>query len=374
LNGNTALIGSAYQDLNTSGPGAVFLFDATTGQQGLKLFPSDGGSTDGFGEAIASSGNTALIGSPFSSPLGLYTAGSAYLFDITSGQQLFKLTAADEAANDWFGWSVAMRGKLALIGAPQSRSSLIGNAYLFDTTTGQQLRKFIPTDTSKFRQFGQSVALDGNKAVVGATNALGSHGRTGAAYVFDVNTGQQLLKLEPTGGLSGGQDSFGESVAIGNNRILVGATADLASGPGGGDAAYLFDATTGQQLFKFVVPNTSPPLGTGLGYSVAINDNIALIGAPWVEAAYAFNVTTGQLLAKLIPGDSSSDFHNFGRSVAMSNHRMLVGAPWENDNSGAAYLFNMVPEPTGCCLSLCGAAGFLITLRGTRRGQRSALF
>ena len=71
----------------------------------LKLIASDGSAEDFFGNSVAVSGNTAVIGAPLDDDNGL-ESGSAYVFDVTTGQELFKLTASDGAANDNFGWSV----------------------------------------------------------------------------------------------------------------------------------------------------------------------------------------------------------------------------------------------------------------------------
>ena len=114
--------------------------------------------------------------------------GAAYLFDATTGAQLKKLTPNDPAASDWFGYSVALNSSTALIGAVYKANGTMtqaGAAYLFDATTGAQLKKLTPNDPAASDQFGVSVALNSSTALIGANlKANGSSTQAGAAYLF----------------------------------------------------------------------------------------------------------------------------------------------------------------------------------------------
>ena len=98
--------------------------------------------------------------------LALTQAGLMPCLAAGLGDELFKFTASDAAANDQFGSSVAVSGNTAIVGAPNDNN--IGSAYLFDVTTGQQLRKLTTSDVDEFDLFGASVAIIDNKALVGA--------------------------------------------------------------------------------------------------------------------------------------------------------------------------------------------------------------
>ena len=89
---------------------------------------------------------------------------------MTTGNQLFKLTATDAAANDRFGNSIAISGNTVIVGAYQDDDggSQSGSAYVFDVTTGNQLFKLTATDATVSDLFGFSVAISGNTAIVGA--------------------------------------------------------------------------------------------------------------------------------------------------------------------------------------------------------------
>ena len=187
LSGNIALVGAPYDD-NGTNSGSAYLIDVTTGEELLKLVAADGAGS--FGKAVALNGNLALIGASQTPGSG----GCAYLFNVTTGEQLQKLTPSDPEANNQFGGSVALSGNLALIGASGKEYNNVcaaGSASVFDVTTGAQLRQIYPSYRAKNQFFGYSVALSGDIAVIGA---YGDDNISGSAYVFDVTRGRQLYK------------------------------------------------------------------------------------------------------------------------------------------------------------------------------------
>ncbi len=340
VSGATALVGAR----NSS----AYLFDTTTGQQQFKIL-ADGG---WFGWAVAIDGTTALVGAPFHN-----STGSAYLFDTTTGQQSALLSSSDGAADDNFGYSVAISGNTAIIGVPydDDNGNRSGSAYLFDTNTGQQLFKLLPDDGAAEDFFGWSVAISGANAIVGAINDADNGSQAGSAYLFDIATGQQIAKLLPRDGASG--DFFGHSVALSGTTAIVGAPYDDYRGMDSG-SAYLFDTTTGDQLTKL-----APSDGAAedfFGWSVSISGNYAISGAKgdddngWAAgSAYLFDVNTGDQIDKLLPDDGAAEDY-FGNSVAISGNKAIVGANGDDDQgawSGSGYLFNL-NCPGADCLDL----------------------
>ena len=99
---------------------------------------------------------------------------------MATGEQLAKLTASDAATADGFGGSVAIDGNRAIVGAAcnddSGRDS--GSAYLFDAATGEQLAKVTASDAEAFGSFGSSMAISGNRAIVAA------YGRISSAYLL----------------------------------------------------------------------------------------------------------------------------------------------------------------------------------------------
>ncbi len=200
--------------------------------------------------------------------------------------------------------------------------------------------KLTAPDGSGGDEFGWSVALSDSTALIGAYGDDDNGFNSGSAYLFDITTDSWLQKFTAPDGSAA--DLFGTSVALSDNIALIGAYGDDDNGSGSG-SAYLFDTTTGSLLQKLTAPDGS--VSDSFGISVAISNNTALIGASGNEhsgSAYLFDTTTGSLLQKLTPPDGSvGDL--FGTSVALNNNTVLIGAVLDDDNgsdSGSAYLFD----------------------------------
>lgn len=347
VSGSIAVVGAPDDDnINGELSGSAYVFDVTTGQQLFKLLPDDGAPLDGFGHSVAVNGTTAVIGMPYDGSNGVQS-GSAYVFDVTTGKQLFKLLPNDGAFVDLFGYFVAVSGTTAVVGArgDDDNGGDSGSAYVFDVTTGQQLFKLLPDDGASLDWFGASVAVDGKIAVVGAFRSSGNEFRSGAAYVFDVATGRQVFKLIAGDGER--DDVFGNSVAVCGTIAVIGADGDGDNNYQAG-SAYVFDVTTGQELFK-LLPDDGAAFDH-FGRKVALSGTTAVVGALFDDdngnrsgSAYVFDVTTGMQLAKLLPRDGADD-DRFGVSVAVNGTIAVVGALAGTGNHellGSAYVFDV---------------------------------
>jgi len=312
---------------------------AATEDELLKLTPAGGAPVDWAGTSVALEGGVALVGSPGDDEQGAIS-GSAAIIDATSGETMFVLVAADGAAGDQFGGSVALDGGLALVGAAFADGGGVesGAAYLFDAVTGLPLAKLLPSDGQAGDRFGFSVAIDGPLALIGATYDSDHGTHSGAAYLFNANTGQELVKLVATDGTH--HDEFGCSVALSADQrlALVGALEDDIYGLGSG-SAYLFDVTTGQQLAKLVPSSGSAD--AEFGASVALAGDLALVGAPRDDTVFVFSAATFQELRQLTPSDGPGK--DFGCSVSLDGHLAILGAfrdPLNGPVAGSAYLFD----------------------------------
>jgi hypothetical protein len=206
--GNNILVGEIIT-------GAAYLFDGTTGSL-LQTFLKPTPAFNQFGSSVAISGNKVLVGASDDNT-GATAAGAAYLFDGTTGSLLQTFLNPTPANFDLFGYSVAISGNNVLIGTPNDSAGAndAGSAYLFDATSGSLLETFLNPTPAVGENFGESVAISNNNVLVGEPN-----GGNGTAYLFDATTGSLLETfLDPTP-LSGG--SFGFSVAISNDNALIG--------------------------------------------------------------------------------------------------------------------------------------------------------
>jgi len=360
ISGATALVGAPGNDAAGSSSGAAYVFARNTEGQWTQsqqiLTPSDGAAGKLFGNSVALSDNTALIGARGDKDKGNF-AGAVYVFtrDAT-GQwnQGQKLTASDTTTGDLFGYSVALLGDIALIGARGSENRNTGSpgaAYIFtQDTNGQwnQAQKLIAADGVAGDGFGFSVALSGDLAVVGARNKAGA---SGAAYTFRQGTdGQwsQLQKLTAGDGAAG--DEFGYSVAVSEGTIMVGApfAAHVTDGTAiYAGAAYVFASgpgpigTRGNELQKLT--SSDGDTGDEFGVSVALTSDTILVGSPNSSsagagsgAAYQFSFTQdtqgpGQWTQTLkIAARDAGSGDEFGSSVALSSDTALVGAPFDD--------------------------------------------
>ncbi|MGD1717365.1 FG-GAP repeat protein, partial [Dapis sp. BLCC M172] len=138
-----------------------------------------------------------------------------------------------------------------------------------------------------------------------------------------------------------------------------------------------FETTTGSLLQKITAPDGSQE--DNFGFSVALSDHLALIGAfrddengEDIGSAYLFETTTGSLLQKITAPDGSP-FDSFGFSVALRDNLALIGAPADDENgsnSGSAYLFTINPQPTPEPSSLLGIAGTVAIAALSRKKQQ----
>lgn len=309
-----------------------------------KIRPVPGAIFDQLGLAVAIDGNTALVAAPKEDTSGPDTGG-VYVVDMTTWAVLFHLLAPDAADGDSFGDSVAINGQYFLVGASltEGNGHDSGAAYLFDRATGTFLRKLEASDGDVDDIFGISVALSGEWAIVGAPGEDDVAAESGAVYVFDTTTGLELSRTKaPVPEVLG---RFGYSVSAVGNRMMVGANRENSAAADGG-AAYLLDVATGAQLFKL----TAPDAGSfdRFGSSVSLSGAQAFVGshrndsiADNAGAAYMFDGETGQFQYKLTASDAA-DGDLFG-VVAVDGGRALVGATGDDDqgeSSGSAYVFS----------------------------------
>ena len=248
--------------------------------------------SDQFSRSVGISGDYAIVGAPYEDDAGGTLSGKAYIYNVTTGALLHTLnnpTAYGTSAEDLFGDSVAISGTYAIVGATgedDASGTSSGKAYIFDVTTGAlvyTLNNPNPYSTSANDIFGYSVAISDNYAIVGArTEDEASAGTdSGKAYIFDVTTGALVHTLNnPTAYTTPGYDYFGHSVAISDNYAIVGAVGEDDAGGTTSGKAYIFNVTTGALVHTLDNPNAyDTSLNDYFGHSVSISDNYAIVSA-----------------------------------------------------------------------------------------------
>jgi hypothetical protein len=330
-----------------------------------KVTASDAQADDWFGYSVAVSGDIAVVGARYEDAGG-GEAGAAYVFGRNAGGtnnwgQVKKLTASDAQADDWFGYSVAVSGDIAVVGAhyEDAGGGEAGAAYVFGRNAGGtnnwgQVKKLTASDAEWGDHFGVDVAVSGDIAVVGAEGEDAGGSNAGAAYVFGRNAGGtnnwgQVKKL--TASDAQAEDLFGLSVAVSGDIVVVGAYGEDTGGSDAG-AAYVFRRDQGGadnwgQVKKLTASDAE--WGDYFGYSVAVSGDIAVVaayGEAEAGAAYVFGRNSGGTnnwgQVKKVTASDAEGGDCFGSSVAVSGDIAVVGALGEDagvDDEGAGYVF-----------------------------------
>jgi hypothetical protein len=251
LSGDTAIAGAWGADIGGNAEqGAVYIFtrSGTTWSQQAKLTAPDGIPNDSLGQTVSLDGDTALAGAPFAKVGDNFLQGAAYVFTRSGATWSLqtKLTADDGQPLDRLGFAVALDGNTALcsaLGTSFNGEANRGAAYVFTFASGNwtQQAKVGASDGVPFDDFGQSVALAGDTAIVGADFAtVGKNTFQGAAYVF-ARSGEQWteqVKLVASDGAA--NDDLGISVATDGQRAMAGAWLADVNGIADQGAAYVF--------------------------------------------------------------------------------------------------------------------------------------
>lgn len=351
LSGNRALIGAPGNDDNEYNSGAAYLYDYD-GQfwhQTAQLTATLGAEYAAFGFAVSLSGDRALMGAPYETVNGIDT-GAVYVFDFDGSHwnQTAKLTASDGAANDVFGYAVSLQGNRAVMGAYQDddNGDDSGSVYVFDFDGNQWLetQKLTASDGALGDSFGISLSLSADRVLIGAFRDDGTGADSGAAYVFEWNgsTWSETQKLEANDAAS--DDLFGFSVSLSGDRALIGAYQEDDHG-GQSGAAYVFDNNNGlwSQSIKLTADDGGPD--DYFGAAVNVQGSRAVVGAPGDDAGSAyvfeFDGLNWSQSEKLTARDGTpNDF--FGFSVGQTSEHTLVGAKLDDylgASSGSAYIF-----------------------------------
>lgn len=359
--------------------------------QQAKLTASDGASHDELGYSVATSGNTAVVGSPFHEANSQVHSGAVYVFEMKAGgwasaTQTAELTDSALGGHVELGYSVAISsdGETIVAGAPAG-SEITGNGVNSQgtvdvfTTTGAWTNTSTPharltvagspgTESSLGGELGWSVAISGNTIVAGAPYDA-TYPSYGEAYVFvmppsgwasETQTAE-LSASDPSN--PDGDEYFGWSVGISGNTIVVGAYHQKAGGYAAPGEAYEFTMPTGGWVNATQTAEltaSDPNSDEDLGWSVGVSGNTIVVGAPNREVgsnlgqgtAYAYVMPAGGWVnatptAELTASDGQPG-DELGRAVAISGKTIVAGARARqiegHDGQGAAYVFT---EPNG---------------------------
>lgn len=284
---NFVIVGSTHDDDAGSLSGAAYSFELTGGvwSQVQKLVPFDLAAGDKFGRSVSLDDGTLMVGSYLDDDTGV-DSGSVYVYERAAGQwlQAFKLTGSQTGDGDQFGYSLCIRGDLAVISAREDMpfGQASGSVYVFERILGQwqEVAYLAASDGGVADYFGESVAIDGEYVLVGAYGEDDGGTGSGAVYIFKVNSSGvwvETQKIEPADDAS--LDFFGWSMSAQNGRAVIGAWGKTTAAGSLAGAAYVFERSAGQYLeVAKLLPSQQSSLDS-FGYSVALCDDRILVGA-----------------------------------------------------------------------------------------------
>ena len=317
----------------------------------ITVLPPNDGWQDQIGQLDhLSAGDAALLAGLYPEQCGSDPALGAVLEASVIG--------SDTLPRDGFGGSVAIEGDVVVVGAQNAGntnggSDGAGAAYVFefDGATWTQTARLIPSDLHTDDEFGNWVAISVNTIAVGAHQHDHAASDAGAVYVFDKPAGgwtDMAETVEIVASDAAPRDSFGLSIALEGNRLIVGAPNDDDCGSRSG-SAYVFERSGNQWLeVAKIVPATDCGAGDRFGISVAVQGDTVVVGADQASTAsggkaYVFQLQAGNWVqvAKLTASDPTPDAR-FGFTVAIEGDTIAIGARFDDEaaaNAGAVYVF-----------------------------------
>ena len=338
-------------------------------EQIAKITASDAARTDLFGSAVSIEGFTALVGAPQDDETADTDEdyGAAYIFegdpkDPSAWTQVAKLIPSTRVRDAHFGNAVALSGDTAIVGAFRENGmtgGLHGAAYVFERDQGGtdqwgQVAKLMPSSLQQGDQFGVSVAFDGTHALIGAHHDDDNGLTSGSAYIFERNGAggwTEVTKLLADNGVT--MDAFGTSVSIQGDTALVGAPFHN-HGTSNNGSVYVFQRVENEWIQVDELRAFHPEAGALFGHAVSLDGTTALIGAYHDDgggeqnsgSAFIFarnpNDLPGWIQVKELIASDGAQGDDFGWAVSLSGSTALIGTMNDSTgahNAGSAYIF-----------------------------------
>ncbi|WP_423746659.1 hypothetical protein V5735_19250 [Haladaptatus sp. SPP-AMP-3] len=357
LVGNRAFVGGPTAGSENVFSGAVYVYlKEECGWAGSQqLTDPENQDYSFFGYSVSSDNNQVLISAPFASAESDF---SGAVYEFAEGESGFTLTnkiaSTDSVQLEGFGYSTSVENNTAVIGAPSVTSTssntksdagedkaLPGAGYIFTKQGGDWSQQAKLAPEGKTGQFGFSVDISENTAVVGAPATNTSEPSSGAAYVFTKqgDTWKQSAELTPENPKPWAK--FGAEVSISGGRLLVGAPATASSET----AAEVYEFTQSEKDWKLTAQLQSCAPNALFGHSIALKGDTALISASLKEddVVYAISREEGKWVKdteNAFTPSGGARYTAFGVSMSLDQDEILVGAPYEDTNAvdaGAAY-------------------------------------
>ncbi|MES2599066.1 MAG: cadherin-like beta sandwich domain-containing protein [Verrucomicrobiota bacterium] len=366
VSGTRVVVGAKFDDTGFSNSGKAYVYDMAGGSPTIPsvILPNPTpAANDYFGTSVTISGTTVIVGA-ISDDTAKTDAGSAYVYDISSGTPTVPVHTVSNPATGGassFGATLSIMGTQLLVGAPNNSAptaNVAGAAYLYDLASGTPTvatRTFLNPTPVSGEYFGSGVVLFGTKALIATPLDDLVAADAGAAYLYDLNSGTPTTPAHTFNDPSPEMENrFGQTVSVSGSLVAVGvpndANASVATNIG---TVYVYDtasATPAVPAFTLSSPVNS---GTIFGNSVSISGTRVVVGAPYdftgagtAGIIYVYDLSSGTptVPALIIPNPEPAQSDNFGNTVAISGTRIVVGALYDDagqTDAGSAYVFDL---------------------------------
>ncbi len=382
LSGNRLAVGAYNNDIGATDAGAAYVFDLSSATPSVPVLTLNNPSPavgDAFGDAVALDGNILAV-TASSDDAGATDAGIAYIYDLSSATPatpIHTLNNPDPQANEFFGAGITVYGMkvVACSGSNLVGSFTAGSAYVYDLTSGTPT---VPVHTidnpspANGDLFGRKTRLLGNMLVISAIRDQTGAFQAGSAYVYDLAGATPTVPVRTLNNPAPAtQDYFGSSVAISGTRVFIGAMQDDAAAPNNG-TGYLYDMTSATPAVPVrTVTHAGPASENHFGQAVAVSGSRIAVGLP-DDDQIGFNAGTVAIfdMSSATPGTPvlkidtiTPDLNSqFGFSLSLEGSRLVAGSPLSflpsNSRAGQAYVFDLasatpkvpvftIPNPTG---------------------------
>ncbi len=379
VSGSWVAVGTSEDDVDGDNAGSVRVYDVSSATPEVPVFyipPPSPATAMRYGASLALEGTRLVVGA-YQNSTGASAAGAVYVYDLagaTPTVPVMTILNPSPAANDNFGFSLALSGARLAVGAfaDDNGATDAGSVFVYDLVGGTPT---VPVQTLNHStagdNFGRSVDISGSLLIVGAwLNDTGAS-NAGIAYVFDLSSATPTVPVVTMNNPSpDASDVFGGAVAIRGTRAVVGAYGD---DPGASDAgsAYVYDLGSATPATPVLtLNNPGPASGDQFGRSLALSDQRLLVSAPSdntgandAGSAYVYNLAGATPATPVVtlanPTSGASD--SFGSAVAIDGTRLAISAPFSDltgRDQGAAFVFEP-PSTNASLTALSASAGSL---------------
>ncbi len=388
VSGTRLVVGATGDDTGAEDAGSVYVYDLSSATPTVPVTtlrnPSPA-EDDQFGSTVAISGTRVVVGAYYDNTGG-FRAGSAYVYDLSSPTPSIPVVMLQKpglASLDLFGASVAISSSWVVVGAfgEDTGAQAAGSAYVYDLTSGTPSMPVVTLNNPSpgvGDNFGYSVAISGSRVVIGAYTDDTGATEAGSAYVYDLTSGTPNVPVATLNNPSPAMyDNFGWSVAVSGTRVVVGAWGDNTGAEDTG-SAYVYDLGAGTPNKPLItLKNPSPAKDDMSGWSVAISGTRVVVGAIGDDAGgedagavYVYDLATSSPGVPVATLKSPSPAYSmwFGSALAIEGANIAIGTPSDSTvlaGKGYAYIFSPETPPVVTTHAPSALSPTGITLNGS---------